>query len=468
MILHLGWPATLVLALLTAWAPIPWGSSRPVFVLWLEVGALGGFVLAMLRGNAGRRLRPVAVAMLLFGLFGLYGFVQTLPLPSWLVGWVSPGHAGLYGAAARAVADASPSWPRLSVAPDVSRGVALWCLALVAAFGAAAAVAERRARRRVLFGAVVVSAVFEAAFGYQQWRADVRTIWGAVVPQPPGRLRGTFVNANHLAFYLGIALAIALAAVWWAARERRWRARGPGLLLVAGSAALWLGLLLAIGMSGSRSGLLAAVTATVVQVAFLAWGGGSRRRGALWVGGAVVLAGVVAALVASGALARLLRTTGYEVVWNDRWIAYRATCELWTRFPLTGTGLGTFREAFPMVQPAGLHEVWRHAHSDWLELLATTGLVGLALMLGATILVCRRLVVLQLQAKRSESRAAALAGLGALAVAAVHSLLDFSLTMPADAFTLAVVVGSAAGAPLGRRRHSEKEPAVGASASPGG
>jgi hypothetical protein len=51
---------------------------------------------------------------------------------------------------------------------------------------------------------------------------------------------------------------------------------------------------------------------------------------------------------------------------------------------------------------------------------------------------------------RSEDRAAGLAGLAALTMATLVSLVDFGLTMPANAFTLAVLVGLCAGTPTGR------------------
>ena len=113
---------------------------------------------------------------------------------------------------------------------------------------------------------------------------------------------------------------------------------------------------------------------------------------------------------------------------------------------MLGTGVGTFQDAFPMVQPAGLAGTWSHLHSDWLELLITTGVVGTALVgVGVTALAVRLSRVLR-RGHRSEDRAAALAALGAIAALAIHETLDFGLTIPANAFTLAILCGAAAGA----------------------
>jgi hypothetical protein len=80
----------------------------------------------------------------------------------------------------------------------------------------------------------------------------------------------------------------------------------------------------------------------------------------------------------------------------------------------------------------------------------------LAAGLGVAALVVRLLRVLR-KGRRREDQAAALAALGALAAVGLHELADFGLTMPANALTLAVLCGAAAGAaveePGGGGRH---------------
>jgi O-antigen ligase len=143
-------------------------------------------------------------------------------------------------------------------------------------------------------------------------------------------------------------------------------------------------------------------------------------------------------------LGRWLGTSQYELTWNERLVVYRATTGLWQRFPITGTGLATFREASPTVVPREASDAWYwHAHNDYLELLATTGVVGAAVLLLGAVVVVRRLGRTVLHAKRSEDRGAALAALGAVTGAAVHSLFDFGLSLPANAATLAVLCGAA-------------------------
>jgi O-antigen ligase len=128
-------------------------------------------------------------------------------------------------------------------------------------------------------------------------------------------------------------------------------------------------------------------------------------------------------------------------------LVVQASLELWRRFPVTGTGLGTFEDAFPAVAPAGLTKVvWNRAHNDPVELLVTGGVAGLGLGMLAMASLLWPIWRLTRHCPRSEDRAAGLAALGALGAAGFHELLDFGLVIPANHLALLVILGSAAAA----------------------
>jgi O-antigen ligase len=296
---------------------------------------------------------------------------------------------------------------------------------------------------------MIAGAVFQVFFGARAAKAGERSLWGVEVPITSARLRGTFFNPNHLALYLEIGLALCFAWGWWSARRARSQMTlDRRVLALAPPALFWLTLFAGLAFTASRGGLVAVLIGIVVQGALLATA--QRRWAPAVLGVAAAAAGIAAALalgLQSGP-ARMLATLPFDVSFGARRQAWSATLALWRLMPLIGSGLGTFRDAFPMVQPAGLEGTWWHAHSGPLELLATTGLVGpLLLALGLVALVARLLAVLR-RGRRSEDRAAGLAALGALASVGVHECFDFGLTMPANALTLAVLVGAAASARL--------------------
>ena len=123
---------------------------------------------------------------------------------------------------------------------------------------------------------MLAGALFQVFFGARDWFARASTLWGVDLHVPALRLRGTFVNPNHLAAYLEMALAVAFAWSWWAARRARDEPRlDRRLLLAAPPAMLWLTLFAGLSFTGSRGGLLAAIAAVSAQGVLAAAG---RRR----------------------------------------------------------------------------------------------------------------------------------------------------------------------------------------------
>lgn len=435
-------------------APLPFGGATPGALAALQIAVF--LLLALwlgwgeLAGATGEEILPALRRVKLPGLalaaVALLGVIQALPWPLGILDWLSPGHARLYRQAGELLAGREmAAEPSLSLAASVSRGTALTFAALAAALALGALAGRSRRSRRMLGGALLAAALFQVLHGARGWFARATTIWGVEVPGSSERLRGSFVNPDHLALYLGMLLPAAFAWIWWAARrareEERMDRRVTGL---APPCLVWLTLFTGLAFTGSRAGMIAAILAAVLQGLLIA---GTGRRWQLAPAGAAAVGiglGVVAAIGLEEGLGRLLGTSPYEVAWSSRREVYVATWELWRGFPLFGTGLGSFREAFPLVQPAGLAGLWRHAHSDPLELLATSGLLGLVLLLAGLGFLLRTLSEVLQRGRRSEDRAAGLAALGSIAALAIHEMFDFGLTLPANAFTLAIFLGAAA------------------------
>ncbi|HVT18485.1 MAG TPA: O-antigen ligase family protein [Thermoanaerobaculia bacterium] len=452
MIRHSALALTALLAALLFWAPLPFGSVTAWAEAGLQIFAFCALALAWVTLERPGELRQVALPAAALAAVALLGGLQALAWPAPLVSWLSPEHARLHLQAVALLGDtAAPNGQaaRLTIATPATVSAALTWAAAAACLLAGAVAGRRRHRRRWLGGAVLLSAVVQVFLGARAANAGERTLWGVDVQVSTARLHGTFFNPNHLAVYLEMALALAFAWVWWAVgRARLEVAFERRVLWVVPPALVWLTLFAGLVFTASRGGLVAAVFGLVVQAALLAVA--QRRWGPAVLGGAVAAAGVAAALAAglTAGLARLFATRAFDMSIGARREAWRATLALCRRFPLTGSGLGTFRDGFPLVQPAGLEGTWWHAHNGPLELLATAGPAGLALVAaGLATLVWRLLAVLR-HGRRSEDQAAGLAVLGALAAVAVHELFDFGLTLPANALTLAVMAGAAASARL--------------------
>ncbi len=439
IIRHFGTAVAVLLALLLLWAPLPFASVTRWGSAIVQAVAFAALALAALTVRS-RDLRAVAAPAAALTAIAVLGALQALPWPRAVASVLSPRHAGLMAA----VAGVDAPVP-LTLAPDASGRTALTWAAVAAVLVASAVAGRRRDRRRWMGAAILAAALFQVLYGAGRWIVRATEIWRVSVPGDPTRLRGSFVNPDHLALYLEISLAIAFAWGWWALRKSRLDLPAERrLFLAAPPVAVWLILFLGLAFTGSRGGLAAAVFAAGAQGLLLA--AAARRKGLAPVGALAALAGVgvVAAVNAQAGFGRLAATSVYEVTWNARREVYAAAWDLWQGFPWLGTGLGAFRDSLALTQPAGLPGTWWHAHSDWLELLATVGLLGAVAFLLGLVPLAVRLSRCWTGDRRSEDRAAALAALGALVSLAIHESIDFGLTMPACAVTLATVVGAAA------------------------
>jgi O-antigen ligase len=217
---------------------------------------------------------------------------------------------------------------------------------------------------------------------------------------------------------------------------------------------LWLivGIGLAtIAISGSRGG------AAVVLVELLIFGfiifryrpRSAWHRAFPVIAGVVVVSASVFAWMANPgrigdrALSIFQKDKSIQVKLGDRlWVA-RDTLRMARSHPWLGIGVGSFETVFPayMTHPSDLH--WTHAHDDFAEGLAETGLAGGVLMLWALVLFFRRGLFHFPERLRT--------GWGWISIGAVvgavgmlcHSLVDFNLRLPANAAWFLVCVAVA-------------------------
>jgi putative inorganic carbon (HCO3(-)) transporter len=448
-----------------AWLPLPFGSVQPVGHLVVQLGAVFVLATTILTSSPWPDWRHAVIPATTIAALAALGFLQSLPWPTGLTAALSPEHLRVHEQATAGASHAPSSVP-WSLVPGQTRAAALTFLAVALCLLAAAVVAKERSHRRVIAVTLAASGLGQIIFGAKSFMTRTDTIWGVEVIASRSRMRGTFVNSDHCALYLELILALAFGWAWWALRQARREDRlEDAIVRVAPPVIVWLTLLAGIAFSGSRAGLMAALAATGAQGLLL-----TARHRRWHFGFAGVLAGalglgIVATLGVQQAFGRWLATSQYDLTWNERLAVYGATIDIWQRFPLVGAGLGSFREAFPLVKSAAGNPGYWHAHNDWLELLATSGIVGLALLLVGLVVLIRTLIVRLRSFERSEDAAAPLAALGALVACAVHSLFDFGLTMPANAATLAIVCGCALGT-TGRHRPNEAEATEGASPHP--
>ena len=136
---------------------------------------------------------------------------------------------------------------------------------------------------------------------------------------------------------------------------------------------------------------------------------------------------------------RRLLNQGIEA--DSRFETYARTWEAVRDYLYLGSGLGTFQDVFTAYRlelSPGRH-VWDKAHNDYLELLLGLGLPAATLVLsGFAVLFFK--VIRGFFARHRDSHYAAIAA-AACVLIGLHSLVDFSLQIQANALGFALLLG---------------------------
>jgi O-antigen ligase len=121
-------------------------------------------------------------------------------------------------------------------------------------------------------------------------------------------------------------------------------------------------------------------------------------------------------------------------MWQDAW-------KMIQKQPVFGQGLGTFRWTYPAYESTEPDTPADYAHSDYIQVLAETGVVGLCLLLWAFGAAWRVAIKNLRHAQDPLVRGIGLGTIGALTAIALQEITDFGLYMPGVAVTAAVLVG---------------------------
>lgn len=308
------------------------------------------------------------------------------------------------------------SWTRLSVDPFQTRFFALQLVALTAFLTLLYRYAATEERVRVLVYAIVGVAIVSAIFGILRQTTQHQT--GFLLPllkQNQGFAQ--FINKNHFAYLMEMALGLVM-----------------GLIIAGGSKqkliqfALLLPIWVALILSNSRGGILAMLAQVTIASLFLLRTTTLKLAltcalvagvlfGTIWVGGERLVTNFTAA----GSELTTTNTDGASR--NEIW---RASLKMFAAHPLLGVGLGAYWIGITAYHDASGVLTPQEAHNDYLELLSSGGIIGLALGIWFIVIVVR-LARRNLNADTGFIRAVRIGAVLGLAGVAAHSLLDFGL-----------------------------------------
>jgi len=440
-------------AAVLVFAPLAYGAVHPWAYTWAGF-ALALSSLILLGWTAFSAISPQGQPFMvprppLWGLVlaaGLLAVLQVVPLPREVVGWLSPQAIEIrslgngYGLA--------PLIP-LSLNSNATVQELLRTWPAVVLFFLLVSTVNSRRQIQALVYLLLGLALFEAFYGLWHFRSHL--IWGWKNPFYPGRLCGTFINSNHVAGYLGMAILLGfglfLARGAGGGPEAGGR-RGRSWLRFWSRAELLeplvrrscfflilLVLIVAFFFAASRGAILALGVSLALMV--LLWGSQRPARWpmrllafflvgvflyCLWLGGAWVFA-------------RFLDLSD-----QGRTVAFWGSLHLFREFPLVGSGLGTFDDLSSGFMPGTLSRSRLiYAHNDWVQLLAEMGLPGFLLVGGGWLFFYVSLMRVWRRRRDGWAQGLGLGGLAALAAGAFHALLEFPFHIPAFSLTYAAI-----------------------------
>jgi O-antigen ligase len=417
-------------------APLPFGSNRPLpaSALAAAVGALScawGLGRLLGRPQAAVALRPLWPAVALLGLVAAWAALQAAPFTP-----AALHHP--YWIEARAVLGTADGGA-ISINPGATSRRLMGLLAYGGIFWLALHLCRSGVRTRQVLLALTAGGLLYAAYGVFDLVESSRDV-----------VTSTFVNRNSYATYAGITLLcglglavgelrhgaraeISLRRLGLAALERLDASFAVGVIacLVAGTA------LLLTQSRGAFVALCAALVAFVWRLRRIAGLTSTRFVRAV----AVLVLGLFLGILWLGGEGTLARLTAADAHALNRLAYYRTTWDAIRDRPLLGTGYGTYADAFKAYNHPGTGTYFLDkAHNTYLQVIMELGWpAATALFAGLALLVTRG-VQGGAHGGRSAAFSAVLAA-GSVLVG-VHALLDFSMEMPANAATYALLLGT--------------------------
>lgn len=434
-----------LLALITLVA-VPYGTVEPWWEALFEaiVFTLGALWIidGMIRGSWFERSHIVFLPLLLLA---LYALIQSLPL------WGATSNTGLDIQSA------------ISFDPYSTRGSFFKLLALTLAGVLLLRYTSTEGRLRALVFTVIGVGILSAFFGIL--RQTTQRTEGFFLPYLyPNSGYGQFINRNHFTFLMEMALGLTLGLIIGLVLGRGVK-RDKALIYFALSLPLWAALVL----SNSRGGILSMLAQVLFLALLFSLVGGRARdsRREMGDGGGllsnVTRAAILRPLLIIGLVAVVflgalwmggehltsrLETVSSEVgeqTGSDgasRSEIWGATWRMIKDHPLLGVGINGYWTAVTQYQVGSGELVPQQAHNDYLELVASAGIIGVALALWFLYLLVRG-ARRSFRSNDTFRRGAALGASAGLFGVAAHSTVDFGLHVTINALILMALVAIA-------------------------
>jgi O-antigen ligase len=440
------------LLILIFWLPLPLGSNRPWAWAIMEIWIISLFIVWLWKFRRGlvnltqvfHKAKPIIA---IFIIWLIYISFQCIALPFSIIESLSPKAAEIH----TLVTGFPPATATISVIPHITTVALLKSISYVLLFVLILLVVNRRKRLRWLAYTLVLSGLFQAVYGSLMTLSGLEYGFFIQKIHNLGLTTGTFINRNHLAGYLEMCLAVGiglLIAQLSDSTSTTWRQRLRSffnwLLSDKMRLRLYLAIMvIALVLTRSRMGNTAFFASLLIAgvIGLVLSRHATRATIILLVSLIVIDMLIVGAWFGIDKVADRLKQTSFASEQRDEVDIY--TIPYWQDYLWTGSGLGTFAYTFPSYQEEDVTGFFDHAHNDYLEFGAETGIIGV-LLIGISVILSLIIALLALYRRRDPlCRGIAFSVVMAITAILIHSFVDFNLQIPANAATFMVILAMA-------------------------
>ncbi len=420
------------------WLPIPLGSNRPWAWSIIEIVAFSLLAVHLMLAvknneNISQRIAAYRPLLLTFLMVQIWLFIQIIPLPESVLYSLSPNLSDIYNLFPNKLHTLSLDPSETKVA--LFKGLSYLSLMLLSIL-----LITTEHRLKQLLVVMILSGTFQAVYGSLQAMSGDSLTWVVEVKNST-IATGGFIYKNHFANFLLLCISIGIGFLVASLSGRKFDSNREKLrnlisALIQGKAVIRIAIaLMVIGlvMSRSRMGNAAFFTAMTITGVFAYFYFKQRSKGLtfLLISLFIIDTFILGAWFGLDKVKSRLQQTSFSQENRDEINIYGI--ELIEKYPLTGTGAGSFYTVFPMVQGNDVPLFYDHAHNDYLQFAIEFGLPA-TILLGFIVLWSLWQTIYTMRHRRNTlMKGTAFGCMMAIIGMLIHISVDFNLQAPANA-----------------------------------
>ncbi|MFB0518079.1 MAG: O-antigen ligase family protein [Acidobacteriota bacterium] len=238
---------------------------------------------------------------------------------------------------------------------------------------------------------------------------------------------GPYVNHNHYSGYMEMVIPLAIGLIFLNKDINKRLMLGFMTIVMAGT----------VFMSLSRAGMISLICSLVFLSLMLSSKTNPKHRFPIV---SLIVISLLLFLAYTGILSNSLNriltlTEPDKLLQETRPKIWKDSLYYFKDFPIFGSGLGTFENAFPKYKSFSPRSIYLYAHNDYLQAIAECGALGFVIILWGIITFFRTIF------QHVKKDPMSLCLVTSVVAIAIHSLFDFNLHIPANAAIFSIIIG---------------------------